>query len=178
MQSSFRTISQSLKYSSPRWNPEGHDFAKDWVLVRACWVALGMSRAPEESKDPFFPGLTWGKGKWPTLQFAEYALGATSIYGPEYPKRPGLISLYGFAFQHADRKMNGGKYLGRSSAPSPEAILKYKEDTAGGSSPMDFMLYVPKGYGKLNGTRLPNIQETEDPGKVFTADFQSGKEVW
>jgi hypothetical protein len=43
---------------------------------------------------------------------------------------------------------------------------------------MDFMLYVPKGYGNLNGTRLPNIQETEDPGKVFTAVFQAGKEIW
>jgi hypothetical protein len=178
MQSSFRTISQSLKYSSSRWNHQGHDFAKDWVLVRACWVALGMSRALEESKDPFFPGLSWGKGKWPSLQFAEYALGATSIYGPEFPKRVGLISLFGFAFQHADRKMNGGKYIGRGPAPSPEAISKYREGTAGGASPLDFMLYVPQGYGKLNGTRLPNIQETEDPGKVFTASFNQGREVW
>ena len=178
LKSSFRTISQALKYSSPQWNPQGHDFGKDWALVRACWVALSMSRAPEERKDPFFPGLTWGKGKWPTLQFAEYALGATSIYGMEYPKNAGMISLYGFAFQHADRKMNDGKYVGRITAPSPQAIQNYAADTARGSSPMDFTLYVPKGYGNLNGTRLPNIQETEDPARVFTADFQNGKEVW
>jgi Domain of unknown function (DUF362) len=178
LQSSFRTISQALKFSSPQWNPQGHDFAKDWILVRACWVALGMSRAPEERKDPFFPGLTWGKGKWPTLQFAEYALGATSIYGPEFPKKADTNSLYGFAFQYADRKMNGSKYIGRSPAPKPGSIQNYKEDTEKGASPMDFMLFVPRGYGNLNGTRLPNIQETEAPDKVFTASFDQGSEVW
>ena len=178
LQSSFRTISQALKFSSPQWNHEGHDFAKDWMLVRACWVALGMSQAPEERKDPFFPSLTWGKGKWPSLQFAEYALGATSIYGLEFPKKANMLSLYGFAFQYADKKMNGGKYTSPGPAPNPEAIQNYKEDTAKGASPMDFMLFVPKGYGNLNGTRLPNIQETEDPGKVFTASFSLGREVW
>jgi len=178
LQSSFRTISQALKFSSPQWNPQGHDFAKDWMLVRACWVALGMSRAPEERKDPFFPSLTWGKGKWPTLQFAEYALSATSIYGPEFPKKADVNSLYGFAFQYADRKMNGGKYIGRSPAPNPEAIQNYKRDTEKGAPPMDFMLFIPRGYGNLNGTRLPNIQETEAPDKVFTASFDRGREVW
>jgi hypothetical protein len=178
LQSSFRTLSQILKFGSPHWNPQGHDFAKDWVLVRACWVALGMSRIPEERKDPFFPSLTWGKGKWPSLQFAEYALGATSIYGPEFPKKANMLSLYGYAFQHADRKMNGGKYTGRTPAPNPEAIQNYREDMARGQSPMDFTLFVPKGYGNLNGTRLPNIQETEDPDKVFTASFAQGREVW
>jgi uncharacterized protein (DUF362 family) len=178
LQSSFRTLSQALKFGSPRWNARGHDFAKDWMLVRACWVALGMSRAPEERKDPFFPGLTWGKGKWPTLQFAEYALGATSIYGLDFPKKANMLSLYGFAFQYADKKMNGGKYAGRSSATHSEAIQIYREDTAKGASPMDFTLFVPKGYGNLNGTRLPNIQETEDPEKIFTATFDQGREVW
>lgn len=178
LQSSFRTISQALKFSSPRWNTHGHDFAKDWMLVRACWVALGMSRAPEERKDPFFPGLTWGKGKWPTLQFAEYALGATSIYGQEFPKKANMLSLYGFAFQYADKKMNGGKYTGLSPASHPEAIQVYKEEAARGAAPLDFIVYVPKGYGNLNGTRLPNIQETEDPDKVFTASFNRGGEVW
>ena len=178
LQSSFRTISQALKFSSPQWNSESHDFAKDWMLVRACWVALGMSQAPEERKDPFFPSLTWGKGKWPSLQFAQYALGATSIYGLEFPKKANMLSLYGFAFQYADKKMNGGKYTSPGPAPNPEAIQNYKEDTAKGASPMDFMLFVPKGYGNLNGTRLPNIQETEDPGKVFTASFSLGREVW
>jgi hypothetical protein len=141
-------------------------------------VAFQMSKAPVERKDPYFPGLTWGKGKWPTLQFAQYALGATAIYGMEYPTQAGLLSLYGFAFQYADKKMNGGKYTRLSGGNSPQGIQKYTEDTARGGAPMDFMVFVPQGYGHLNGTRLPNIEETEDPGKVFTASFDQGREVW
>jgi uncharacterized protein (DUF362 family) len=178
LQSSFRTIALSLKFASPRWNSEGHDFVKDWMLVRACWAAFQLSKAPEERKDPYFPGLTWGKGKWPTLQFAQYALGGTAIYGMEYPAKAGLLSLYGFAFQYADKKMNGGKYTRLSGGNNPPAIQKYTEDTARGGPLMDFMLFVPQGYGHLNGTRLPNIEETEDPGKVFTASFDQGREVW
>ncbi len=178
LQSSFRTIALSLKFASLRWNSQGHDFVKDWMVVRACWVAFQMSKAPEERKDPFFPNLTWGKGKWPSLQFAQYALGATAIYGFEYPAKAGLLSLYGFAFQYADKKMNGGKYTGLGIENNPQVIQKYKEDTAKGSVPIDFMVFVPKDYGNLNGTRLPNIEETEDPGKVFTATFDQGREVW
>jgi len=178
LQSSFRTISQALKFASPRWNSQGHDFVKDWMLVRACWTAFQMSKAPEERKDPYFPNLTWGKGKWPSFQFAQYALGATAIYGLEYPAKAGLLSLYGFAFQYADKKMNGGKYTGLGLGNDPQVIQNYKEDTAKGSAPIDFMVFVPKGYGNLNGTRLPNIQETEDPAKIFTASFDQGREIW
>ena len=178
LQSSFRTISQSLKFTTPLWNSQGHDFVKDWMVIRACWVAFQMSKAPEERKDPFFPALTWGKGKWPSLQFAQYALGATALYGLEYPTKAGLLSLYGFTFQYADKKMNGGKYTGLGMATTPEVIQNYKEDTARGRAPMDFMVLVPKGYGNFNGTRLPNIQETEDPDKIFTASFDQGRESW
>ena len=178
LQSSFRAVSQTLKFTLPQWNSHGHDFARDWMLVRACWLAFRMSQAPEERKDPLFPKLTWGKGKWPSLQFAQYALGATSLYGLEFPKRANLLSLYGFAFQYADKKVNGGKYTGLGLAPDPGAIQSYKEDTDKGGALMDFLVFVPKGYGKLNGIRLPNIQETEDPDKVFTASFNQGREVW
>ncbi len=178
LQSSFLRISQELKLTSPQWNSQGHDFAGDFMLVRACWLAFRMSQAPEERKDPFFPSITWGKGKWPSLQFAQYALGATSIYGLEFPKRANLLSLYGFAFQYADKKMNGGKYTGLGPPSNPEAIQNYKEDAARGGAFMDFMVFVPKGYGNLNGIRLPNIQETEDPDRVFTASFNQGREVW
>jgi hypothetical protein len=137
-----------------------------------------MSQASEEGGDPLFPRLTWGKGKWPSLQFAQYALETTSLYGLEFPKRANLLSLYGFAFQYADKKVNGGKYTGLGLASDPGAIQSYKEDTDKGGALMDFLVFVPKGYGKLNGIRLPNIRETEDPDKVFTASFNQGREVW
>jgi hypothetical protein len=57
-------------------------------------------------------------------------------------------------------------------------IQRYKEDTAKGSAPIDFTVFVPKGYGNINGTCLPNIEETEDPAKVFTASFDQGREIW
>ena len=178
LQSSFRAVSQWLKFASPRWNSHGHDFARDWILVRAFWLAFRMSQAPEERKDPLFPSLTWGKGKWPSLQFAQYTLGATSLYGLEFPKKANLSSLYGFAFQYADKKLNGGKYTGLGLPPDPGAIQRYKEDAGNGRALIDFMVLVAKGYGNLNGIRLPNIQETEDPDKVFTASFNQGREVW
>jgi len=178
LESAFRTVSQSLKFSSPQWNSHGHDFARDWMLVRACWVAFRMSQVPEEGKDPLFPALTWGRGKWPSLQFARYALVATSLYGLEYPEKVSLLSLYGYAFQYADKKLNGGKFTGSGSASNPGAIQGYKEATEKGTSPLDFTVFVPKGYGNLDGTRLANIQETEDPSRVFTAIFALGRELW
>lgn len=178
LESAFRTISQSLKFSSPQWNSQGHDFARDWMLVRACWMAFRMSQAPEETKDPFFPDLMWGKGKWPSLQFAQYALAATSIYGLDFPKKATLVSLYGLAFQYADKTLNGGKFTGPGPASGLEPIQGYKEATEKGTPPLDFTVFVPKGLGNLNGTRLPNIQETEDPGKVFTASFTQGQQAW
>lgn len=36
---------------------------------------------------------------------------------------------------------------------------------------MDFVLYVPKGYGPPAGTVLPNVEETDDPTKILTALF-------
>ncbi len=178
LESAFRTISQSLKFSCPQWNSQGHDFARDWMMVRACWVAFRMSQAAEETKDLFFPNLIWGKGKWPSLQSAQYALAATSIYGLEFPQRATLLSLYGFAFQYADKKLNGGEFTGPGPASGRESIQGYKEATEKGTPPLDFTVFVPKGYGNLNGTRLPNMQETEDPGKVFTASFAQGRQVW
>ncbi|HSR12474.1 MAG TPA: hypothetical protein VLS90_13620, partial [Thermodesulfobacteriota bacterium] len=174
LEAAFRTVSQPLKLSTPRWNSGGHDFTSEWVLVRACWVAFRMSQAAEESKDPLF-GVTWGKGKWPSLQFAQYAMAAASLFGPEYPRKPGLLSMYGFAFQYADRKTNSGKFTGRHSAQHP--ILAYAESVGKGSAPLDFTLFVPSGYGDMSGARLPNVQETEEPGKVFSAAFPAG-ETW
>jgi hypothetical protein len=30
---------------------------------------------------------------------------------------------------------------------------------------------IPKGFGKMGNTKLPHMEETNDPGKIFTADF-------
>jgi hypothetical protein len=97
----------------------------------------------------------------------------------DFPSKVNPVSLYGFAFQYADKKFNGGKFTGRvGPASNSEAIQNYLENAGKNSSPLDFLLYVPKGYANLNANRIPNVEETDDPVKIFTAHFKSGDEVW
>jgi hypothetical protein len=44
-----------------------------------------------------------------------------------------------------------------------------------GEKPLDFTLYVPIGYGRLNGAEIPNVEESSNPDKIYTAHF---KEIW
>jgi hypothetical protein len=37
---------------------------------------------------------------------------------------------------------------------------------------------VPEGFGSLDSVKIPNVAETENPGKIFTAHFNQGLEVW
>jgi acetoacetate decarboxylase len=39
---------------------------------------------------------------------------------------------------------------------------------------LSFTLYVPAGYGGLEGGKIPNVEETQDPRKMFTAYFEAG----
>jgi len=133
----------------------------------------------EENRDPFFPAMTWGKGKWPSIQLAHYALMGALIYGLEFPRKVNLISLYGQAFQYADKKGNGARYTGGIELKNIlEAANVYIKAVSEGSAPLDFVLYLPRGFGNMNGTRIPNIEETEEPDKIFTARFKNGQEVW
>jgi hypothetical protein len=43
---------------------------------------------------------------------------------------------------------------------------------------LDHSFYVPTGFGSLEAVRIPNVEETDDPGKIFTAHFHGGLEVW
>jgi hypothetical protein len=37
---------------------------------------------------------------------------------------------------------------------------------------------VPTKYGTMMGRPVPNVQETSDAAKVFTARFDDDREVW
>jgi hypothetical protein len=52
-----------------------------------------------------------------------------------------------------------------------DSIDKYLEDVQKGAKKLAFTLYVPKGYGSLESVTIPNVEETGDPKKVFTAHF-------
>jgi hypothetical protein len=59
-----------------------------------------------------------------------------------------------------------------------EAANCYIDAVSQGAKPMNFVLYVPSGFGTMAGRSVPNVEETDDPAKVFTARFNNGREVW
>jgi hypothetical protein len=59
------------------------------------------------------------------------------------------------------------------TVPMLEA-LKLKEDNDWST---EFVHHVPVGYGSLEGRKIPNVEETNDPGKIFTTHFDGGVEV-
>ena len=179
LRGAFLARSQMLKYGNEQWNSLGHDFVKEFRLASASAVAFRMSQVEMEGKDLLFPTITWGKGKWPSLQLASYVATAFAIYGLEFPIKVDLMSLYGQAFQYADKTLNGGGYTGSLGPESDlEAANHYIKAVAEGASPLNFVLYVPGGYGSLAGSSVPNVEETEDPDKILTARFNNGQEVW
>ena len=175
----FRSRAGMLKYSNRDWNAEQHDFLKEFRLAGIAVVAFMVSRAESEAEDPFFPGMSTGKGKWPTYQFASYLSTGSAIYGLEFPWRVGVMSLYGLAFLYAGSMQNGISYTrGAGPGSDPEAANRYVEAVAAGAGPLDFVLYVPEGYGAIMGKAVPNVEETGDSSRLFTARFNGGNEVW
>lgn len=169
-----------IKNADPKLNAGGHDFARGMALVTKATIAFALSRSETVTPDPFFPGMSFGKGRWPSLKTVEHLKTLGGLYGPGAPGEIGLGSLYGQAFLYADKTLNGGGYTGSTEQlqNAPGCIGRYFEAVAGGAKPLDFTLYVPKGYGSPGTQAIPNVQETDDPGKVFTASFGGGKEVW
>ena len=175
----FLSGSRGLRYSNEKWNPQGYDFCKEYRLASLAAMALRMSQAQTEEKDPLFSSMTWGKGKWPSAQYVRSVSISNTIYGAGAPGAVGAMSMYGYAFQYADKTLNGGGYTGSTGITSdPQAVSNYIEAVSKGDDLLDFVLYVPKGYGVSNGASVPNVEETEDPDKVFRASFNKGKEVW
>jgi hypothetical protein len=173
----YALMSTPLRCSNPRWNPEGHDFAREQVYGSVAVVAQLMSQAPRAQEDPFFPGVRWGQGQWPsyTLAFDRYI--KQILYGWRYPARLGISSLFGSACAFADSRQNNRTFVGRQRGVSdPEAAQKYvvavREDRL---APLDFTFFVPSGYGDQD---LPNVRESDDPQQVFTVVFEGGKIKW
>ena len=168
------------RLSNAMWNPDGHDMLKYFFFGPACLAAYTMSQMGLEAQDPFLPSLTWGKGKWPSFQLASYVQIGNSLYGSGFPLKLGDKGLYGHVFRYADLTQNEGRYSGSLLYhPDPEGANRYMTEVLSGSAtPLDFTLYVPGGYGSLGGSKVPNVEETNDPAKILTASFAGGKEVW
>ena len=175
----FFAASRRLKYSNEKWNPERHDFLKEYLMSCVPELALQMSKVQEESTDPLFTGMTWGNGKWPSWQFASHISVINTIYQAQTPEGIANSSLYGLALQYADKKNNKGIYTGDTRIHSqPDVARNYILSIKNGAPRLDFVLYVPEGFGKLNNTSVPNVIETDDPHLLFTAHFNNDKETW
>jgi hypothetical protein len=169
-----------VKCSDRNYNAQGHDFLKELMPVAVTGLAFELSQNEVETPDLFVPGMTFGKGRWPSWQTANYMLTTKSIYGSNLPDSISLQSLYGLAFQYADKVLNGGSYTGSKDVMTSDPIClhNYFRTVSEGAGPLNFMLYVPLDYGSLGTVKIPNVQETADPGKIFTAHFNGGLEVW
>jgi uncharacterized protein (DUF362 family) len=180
LKGSFMQPASIGKYGNRNWNPQNHDFLEDMHLIIKARVAFDMSRYGEVNADPFVPGMSWGQGMWPSWQMVTYILLTSAVYGAQSPKYINLGSLYGTAFQYADKVLKAGAYTGSidGQISDPSSVNKYLEAVSKGADPLDFILYVPMGYGHLEKIKIPNVEETEDPNKVFTAHFNNDQEVW
>jgi len=176
----FASRAMMLKLRDPLWNRNGHDLLKESQLGATCIGAYMISQLEIEAQDPFFPSLTFGKGKWPSIQLAQHILTGMALYGPQFPNKIAFPSLYFTALHYADLTQNGGQYFGEiRMEPDQEAIDGYfAEFSKDEEKALDFTFYVPQGYGNLNGQKVPNVQETSDPAKILTAGFNDGQEVW
>jgi len=179
LRGTFLSRSFGLKYSNEKWNAEGHDFMKEFRWVAAAALAFQLSRMPVDIPDVFVPNMTAGNGKWPSWQMINFLMTNSAIYGMGFPMRVDLMSMYSYPFQYMDKTQNGGAYTGsKGPASGLESVNKYIQTVREGAEPFDFILFVPAGFGQMGMQSIPNVEETEDPAKIFTASFNGGKEVW
>jgi len=169
-----------IKLGDPQRNPHGYDILQEYSFGSVCMAAFRMSQIEMESPDFFVPGMSWGRGKWPSFQTAQFILTGTSLYGLGFPLQIAYPSLYGSALFYADLTQNEGKYLGVSGGQmTAEPVLHYlAEMQKDGAQPLDFVFYVPPGFDKIGGTSMPNIVATDDPSRVLTVWFKGGEEIW
>jgi Domain of unknown function (DUF362) len=180
LKGNFQYNATITRMTNPLWNPHGHDVSRELFHGFTCYAAYQISLADMEAPDPFVPGLTFGKGKWPSQYLASFFFVASGIYGREFPAKVGPTGLYSTALFYADLKQNGGRYAGEALfLPDEDGAMRYISDVSDGKvEPLDFTIYVPPGFEAVPGITVPNVEATADPARVFTASFDGGQEVW
>ncbi len=176
LKSSF-LLSAMWRYEDPKWNEGGHDFMKNFKIVTDFALAYALSKSPKRFSDTINTEMSWGEGAWPSMDFVGRMSTMTRIFGQGYTSHVSLYSLYGYAFQYADKKYNNGHYTGKITSKSDhESLTKYLKDAVNDSKALKFKVYVPIGFGKIGQASLPNLEETSEPAKIFTAEFPN--ETW
>jgi Domain of unknown function (DUF362) len=181
LRGSFAGRTNSMRWADASLNVEGIDFVKELLDSSLAAVGMVLSQMEMEGADPFFPTMTWGKGKWPSMQAARFMAIGTMIYGMGFPFMTTIDSLYGVALQYADKVFNSSTYTGdfeSMSDPLSPLAMEYIQAVTGGAEPLPFRLFVPAGYGQVLGKAVPNVEETLDASKVLKVEFKDGVEVW
>ena len=175
----FVTSARLLRGWRPEYNEDGNSVFEDHVNSFIVYQAYMMSLLPERRPDPLFPEMEYGKGRWPSYKYAEYVYIMEQLFGPDFQKSPTLASMYGRAFQYADKALGNGKWTGGPADMSnPAALDRYIHEVGTDENSLQFTFYVPKGYGKINENILPNVKETSNPELIFTAHFNDDRESW
>jgi hypothetical protein len=176
----FASRATSLKCAASNWNLSGHDILEEYLYGGVAGTAYYMSQMQVEMPDFFAPGLSWGKGKWPSYQTAWFAYLGLTFYGDQFPYGIKYPSLYAAAFHYADLTQNSGRYTGADPRhPDPDGIKTYlSEVSANKERRLDFTFYVPTGFDLIAGHSISNVEVAADPQKVLTASFHQGGEVW
>lgn len=175
----FINLVRMLKAWRPQYNDRGTAVFEDYINSFILHQAYLMSLLPKRTSDPMVAGMEYGRGLWPSFNYAEFVYLTKQLYGPDFPKSVSLTSLFGNAFQYADKVWNNGKWTGGIVNDSnPTSLDRYIKTAKTGTQLLGFTLFVPKGYGKSGKIELPNVQETDDPGLVFTAEFNSREMIW
>src|SRR5512145_1503264 len=76
------------------------------------------------------------------------------------PKHINIGSLYGMAFQYADKVLKAGTYTGSidGQISDPNSVDRYSEAVSKGPDLLDFTVCVPAGYGSLEKVKIPNAE--------------------
>jgi hypothetical protein len=166
------------KHSNKKWNPDGHDFAREFTLMTIAHHAYEMSKSETINLIHLYqewngdrPLPSWSLQNGHVLQYAVRCTLTRTV---------SINSLYGLAFCYADKTENNGKYTGSvdQMKSDPQALHSYFLALDTGADPLSFTFYVPSGYRNLGDLNLPNVEETSDPEKILTAEFNHGKEKW
>jgi hypothetical protein len=170
----------NFKIGDPRTNARGFDFIKEMLIGTTSMTAYRMSQMEMESPDPFVPGLTWGKGKWPSYPLARWIFTGMALFGQGFPYQASYPSFYGSAAFYADFMQTGGAHsLGAGKPMNGESLMQYVAAVQKGQEPpLDFTFYVPAGFDNLGGAPMPNCVVTDDPKKILTVQFAGGQEIW
>ncbi len=176
----FKESIYYLKYSDQNWNEQKHDFTKEKLPIFKAAAAFDLSRLENINEDLFVKGMTYGRGRWPSWQTMNFVLPRDFLYGSLSLDSISPWSLYGKAFQYADKTFNAGGYTGNidQNITDPNALAKYFDAISNGADLLSFTFYVPVGWGRLDNNQIPNVEETADPQKIFTVHFNGEQEVW